>query len=174
MATIALDPIGLEMEVQPDGIRLNTPTARVAVVHAPELTRRPNDLQWWMSPRDNVLVVTATHASHLFRAPLDTGVTKVAADLKRKHSEVLGDEVQFLSCKQAPDGALLVLYESGLVCLDAHGKLRWHHLRHDVTATFGTVDGNCVCIERKLPFDRVVRNYLNLDDGREKRSEEPT
>lgn len=167
MATIALDPIGLEMEVQPDGISLNTPTARVAVVRAPELTRRPNDLQWWLSRRDPVLVVTATHASHLFRVPLDTGVTKVAADLNRKHSDVLGDEVQFLSCRQAPDGGLLVLYESGLVCLDAHGKLRWHHLDNDVTARFGTIEQDHVCIERHLPFDRVGRTYLRLEDGRE-------
>lgn len=167
MSTIALEEVGLELEVQPECIRLSTPTAVVAVVKAPELTLRPDELQWWMSPRDNVLVMTSKHASHLFRVPLDTGVTKVAADLQRSHSDVLGDEVQFLEHREGPNGELLVLYERGLVCLDAHGKLRWHRLHHDVTAEFVTVDKSCVVIERHLPADRTERTCFRLEDGRE-------
>lgn len=167
MSTIALEKVGLELEVQPECILLTTPTAVVAVVKAPELTRRPEELQWWMSPRDNVLVMTSKHASQLFRVPLDTGVTKVAADLQRSHSDVLGDEVQFLEHREGPRGELLVLYEAGLVCLDAHGKLRWHRLHHDVTAEFVSVDESSVVIERHLPADRTLRTSFCLADGRE-------
>jgi hypothetical protein len=167
VSTIHLEEIGLDLDVQPESIRLCTPTAVVAVVKVPELTAKPEELHWWMSPRDNVLVMTSKHASQLFRVPLDTGVIKVAADLQRSYSDLLGDEVQFLECTEGPGGELLVLYEAGLVCLDAHGKLRWHRLHHDVTAKFVSVDDGCVVIERHLPADRTERTCFRLEDGRE-------
>lgn len=168
MSTIALDDMNLRLEFGPPGVRLSTSAGPVAVLEAPELIRRPDELRCWVGKPQSVLVLTATHASRLFRVVLETGAAEVAATLNRRYSPVLGDQLQFLTCKRAGDGTLLLLYETGLLCLDPDGMVRWHRLHNDVTATFACVDGEYVCIEGCQPVDGAkVRTYFRLEDGEE-------
>lgn len=159
MSPIALTHTGLEIDTS-RGITADL----LALVKDPEMARRPNELHWWK--RDRVLVMASTHSSRLLRVRLDTGEVDVAAELDRRYSDLLGDEIQFLRFKQAPNGGLLVLYESGLVCLDRSGSLRWHRMHNDITAEFGPVDQEHVCIRRRRPFDQgECRTLFRLQDG---------
>ena len=167
MSTIPLDGLDLRLDVAPAGVRVRTSDGPLAALKAPELIRRPDELRWWSTP-DRVLLLTATHASRLFRVRLHTGETGVAVRLQRRYSEVLGAQLQFLTCRPAGNGDLLFLYESGLACVEANGNLRWHRIHNDVSAAFGAVDGEHVCIESRadLKQDRP-KTYFRLADGQE-------
>lgn len=166
MPTIALDGSDLRLDVAPPRVTLRTPDGPLAMLNAPELVRRPDELRWWYRTPQQVLLLTATHAPRLFKVHLRTGEAGVAATLKRRYSEVLGDQLQFLTCRQTADGSLLFLYESGLLCVDAEGNLRWHRIHDDVTAAFGPVDGEYVCIEKRGGLDDGrTKTYFRVADG---------
>jgi hypothetical protein len=52
-----------------------------------------------------------------------------------------------------------VLYERGLVCLEADGSVRWHVLHDDLSAEIVAIDGDRVVLRQQWPAEATGREH---------------
>jgi hypothetical protein len=123
-------------------------------------------LDVWVQMTSQTVVIASRSASTIYRLGL--------SDMEVQELEVLfrGDDEDLwtLSIRPAPDGSLLLLYERGLVCIDATGSIRWHRLHDDISARFVEV-GDVVWVETQWPTEFAgVRVGYDLATGHERTS----
>ena len=67
------------------------------------------------------------------------------------------EELRHLGIRPTSAGELLVLYERGLLCIGAGGRVRWHILHDDISARFETVEDDHVTIGTQWPVELMGR-----------------
>jgi hypothetical protein len=67
------------------------------------------------------------------------------------------EDLRFASISPGPCGTLLVLYERGLVCIEANGDIRWHAMHDDLSAEIVAVDEDHVVLRQQWPQELAGR-----------------
>ncbi|GHJ47401.1 hypothetical protein Cs7R123_47430 [Catellatospora sp. TT07R-123] len=118
-------------------------------------------LDGWVDADRGLLWLTADRSPAI--AVLDLSVDEVTATVGLAREQDSG--LSWTVFAQAPDGALLVAYENGVVAFDPDGRPRWSHEHADLSLHLGRVDADAVWLEYLLPHPRHRGVRLGLADG---------
>jgi len=118
---------------------------------------------FWLEELDGLLLLIPRIADEILQVELRHGIIHEFEYLVRDEDE----DLRFASVQSGPKGTLLVLYERGLVCLEADGSVRWHVLHDDLSAEIISIDSDHVVLRQQWPRELAghMRRYA-LSSGK--------
>lgn len=108
---------------------------------------------FWLDEAGGLLMLIPRVADEILQVDLREGVVHELEWLVRDEDE----DLRFASVLPGPGGVLLVLYERGIVCLEADGSVRWHTLHDDLSAEIVAVDSDRVVLRQQWPTELAGR-----------------
>jgi hypothetical protein len=111
--------------------------------------------------RDTGTILLAGRGEHIVRLDLVADVIESVANLDREEDEHL----RHLSFREV-DGAVICLFELGVVCLDLSGAVRWKVRHDDLSAEFAGTRNGLIWLASQWPPDRAGHRFaFRLADG---------
>jgi hypothetical protein len=101
----------------------------------------------WLNIADGQLLLVPTTEISILLVDLDKANMMVVDSLSRYDEP----DLRHVKIRPAPMGALVILYECGLICLDASGTLRWHVFHDDISADIVTVESDRIILVAQWP-----------------------
>jgi hypothetical protein len=118
-----------------------------------DVAQRLGTTLFWLDEPDGLLLLIPRVGDEILKVDLCEGAVHEVEWLVRDEEEGL----RFASVLPGPGGALFVLYERGIVCLEADGSVRWHTLHDDLSAEIVAVDGERVVLRQQWPRELAGR-----------------
>jgi hypothetical protein len=119
----------------------------------PRLARDAATTVFWLDETDGLLLLIPRIDDVILKVDLDLGTVMELEWLTRDEEE----DLRFTSVSPGPSGTLLVLYERGLVCIEASGHVRWHVMHDDLSAEIVAVDKDHVVLRQQWPRELAGR-----------------
>lgn len=117
---------------------------------------------FWLDEPDGLLLLIPRTGDEIVLVDLHEGSARELEWLVRDEDE----DLRFISVRPGPGGTLLVLYERGLVCLEADGSVRWHALHDDLSAEIVAIDADHVVLRQQWPTELAGRERrYSLSNG---------
>lgn len=121
---------------------------------------------YWLDGEAGLLLFIPRIGDQILQFELSGGKVGEVDWLVRDEDEGL----RFISVRPGPSGVLFILYERGLICLEADGRKRWHSLHDDLSAEYiGIEDGNIILQQQWPPELAGRRHRYRISDGVEVR-----
>lgn len=116
----------------------------------------------WLDEIDGLLLLIPRLGGQVLRVDLTDGEVHELEWLIRDEDE----DLRFASVRPGPSGILLVLYERGIICLEADGNVRSHALHDDLSAEIVSVDDSRVVLHQQWPNELAGRErHYSLSSG---------
>jgi hypothetical protein len=142
-------------------VSVETASGCVAALPA-DTARNLGTTLFWLDEPDGLLLLIPRAGNEIWRVDLrDVAVDEVEWLIRDED-----EDLRFTSVRPGPEGTLLVLYERGMVFLEADGNARWHVMHDDLSAEIVAVDSDRVVLRQQWPRELAghERRYL-LSNG---------
>jgi hypothetical protein len=100
---------------------------------------------FWLDEMNGLLLLIPRVGDEILKLDLREVTVRELEWLVRDEDE----DLRFCSVRPGPGGTLFVLYERGLVCLEADGSARWHVLHDDLSAEILAFDEDDVVLRQQ-------------------------
>lgn len=142
-------------------VRVEMSSGHVAEL-PPDLARNAGTTVFWLDEPDGLLLLIPRSGAEILRVDLSEGVVGEVEWLVRDEDE----DLRFASVRPGPGGTLLVVYERGLICLEADGSVRWHALHDDLSAEIVAIDADDVVLRQQWPRELAgIERRYSLANG---------
>jgi hypothetical protein len=108
---------------------------------------------FWLDEADGILLLIPRIDDVILKVDLRFETMLELAWLIRDEEE----DLRFASVSPGPSGTVLVLYERGLISIEANGDIRWHVMHDDLSAEIVAVDTEYVVLRQQWPQELAGR-----------------
>lgn len=153
-------PLGSWGQIGVSGVSdatLETSSGHVAELPS-SFARNAASTVFWLDEADGLLLLIPRLDELILEVDLRLGTALELEWLMRDEDE----DLRFASVAPGPGGILLVLYERGLVCIEANGHIRWHVMHDDLSAEVVAMDRDHVVLRQQWPQELAGRERRYL------------